>query len=122
MNFEQMSFQEAVSHVQTMGGVVRCLFFSIPIISGISIQRGKQNRPHEPLIFPRVVFWSWFMFLVLLVMYFFTGAWYGENGPPPQEMAARSTYEAMAFGLFNVAIWVGLYLSTNPRPQVMPNK
>lgn len=114
MSFDGMSFGEAVSYVQTVGAIISLLWLSIPFAAGVAIKRGKRNRPGTKLIFPRCVLWGWVIILFLLIAYFFSGAWYGENGPPPQTVAAKVTVQLIIFFATTMAIYVGLYATTQP--------
>ena len=107
--FENMSFGQAVSYVQAVGVIMNLMWLSIPIAAGMAISRGKRNRPGERLLFPRCVLWGWVLLLIAAIAYFFTGAWYGENGPPPQTVAAQVTVTFAVFAAITVAIYVGLY-------------
>jgi polyferredoxin len=110
-----MSFGEAVSYVQSVGAIINLLLLSVPIGAVLAIRRGKRNRPETRLVFPRLVLWGWVTLLVLAVAYFFTGAWYGENGPPPQTVAAQVTVTLLGVLLGVVAVHVGLYVTTQPK-------
>jgi len=113
--FEHLSFGEAVSLVQTVGILCDLLFLTLPLAAAMAIRRGKKNRPGTLLFFPRFVFWGWFVLLAAAIVYFFTGAWYGENGPPPQEAAAEAVVSFVCISLVVAAIYAGLYISTGPR-------
>jgi uncharacterized membrane protein len=110
--FEDMSFGQAVSYVQTVGVIMNLMLLSIPVAAVVAIRRGKRNRPGARLLFPRCVLWGWVLLLISAIAYFFTGAWYGENGPPPQTIAAQVTVTLVAFVAITVAIHVGLYRTT----------
>jgi hypothetical protein len=114
MSFEGMGFGEAVSYVRTVGAIIGLLWLSISIAAGVAIRRGKRNRPETRLLFPRCVLWGWVILLCLAIAYFFTGAWYGENGPPPQTAAAQVTVQFLVFLATTIAIYVGLYITTLP--------
>jgi hypothetical protein len=113
--FEQMSWGEAVSFVRTVGVLMNLLFLSIPIAAWFAIRRGRRNRPDARLLFPRVVFWGWFVLLAASVVYFISGAWYSESGPPPQTAAAQSALALACYTLVTVAIYIGLYKTTGPQ-------
>jgi len=115
MSFEWMSFGEAVSYVRTVGAIAWLLWLSIPIAAVVAIKRGKRNRPGTKLVFPRCVLWGWVFLLCLAIAYFFTGAWYGENGPPPQVVAAQATVSLLVVLAGVTAIYVGLYVTTQPK-------
>lgn len=114
--FESMSFGQAVSYVQTVGVIMNLMWLSIPIAAGVAISRGKRNRPGQRLLFPRCVLWGWVLLLISAIAYFFTGAWYGEGGPPPQTAAAQATVALVVFAAIVVAIYVGLYRTTEAGP------
>jgi hypothetical protein len=113
MGFETMSWGQAVSYVQAVGGVTLFVILSIPVGSFFAIRRGRRNRPGGKLFFARGVFWGWFALLGLAFIYFLTGAWYGENGPPPQVAAVHVTVELAVTVLVAGAIHYGLYVTTN---------
>jgi hypothetical protein len=119
--FEDMSFGQAVSYVQTVSVIMNLMWLSIPIAAGVAIRRGKRNRPGERLLFPRCVLWCWVLLLISVIAYFFTGAWYGENGPPPQTAATHITVTLVVLTTLTVAIYVGLYLTTQPMQENSPN-
>lgn len=119
--FQDMSFGEAVSYVQTVGVVMNLMWLSIPIAAVVAIHRGKRNRPGARLLFPRLVLWGWVLLLICAIAYFFTGAWYGENGPPPQTAAAQATVTLVVSAAIAVVIHVGLYLTTRPMRKVPPD-
>ena len=110
-----MSFGGADSYIQAVGVIIGLLLLSVPIGSAFAIGRGKRNRPGTRLVFPLLVLWGWVTLLVLAVAYFLTGAWYGENGPPPQTVAAQVTVTFFCVLLGVVAIHVGLYITTQPK-------
>ncbi|MBF8270251.1 MAG: hypothetical protein HW386_1960 [Gammaproteobacteria bacterium] len=112
-----MSFGEAVSYVRSVGVIIDLLLLSVPISAVLAIRRGKRNRPGTRLVFPRLVLWGWVTLLVLSVAYFFTGAWYGENGPPPQTVAAQVTVTLIGVLLGVVAVHMGLYVTTQPKQE-----
>lgn len=113
--FESMGFGEAVSYVQTVGALMNLLLLSIPVGAALAIRRGKRNRPGDRLVFARCVLWGWVLLLIGAIAYFFTGAWYGENGPPPQTVAAQVTVSFLLLAAVTVAIHVGLHVTTRPR-------
>lgn len=113
--FDQMEFGQAVTVVQNIGVVMNLMFLSLPVAATLAIRRGKRTRIGDRLLFPRFVFWGWFALLAAAIAYFFTGAWYGENGPPPQEAAAQATVALACFTLLVVAIYFGLYRTTSPK-------
>ena len=116
MGFEHMSFGAAVSYVQVIGLLIDLLILSVPISAVIAIARGKRNRPDAISIVPYLVLWGWLALLVLAVAYFFfTGAWYGENGPEPQVIAARITIYFILVLVVVVAVQAGLYRTTRAR-------
>lgn len=119
--FEDMSFGQAVSYVQTVGVIMNLMWLSIPIAAVVAIRRGKRNRPGARLFFPRSVLWGWVLLLISAIAYFFTGAWYGENGPPPQTAAAQVTVTFVVFTAITVSLHVGLYLTTQPMNVNPPN-
>lgn len=119
--FEDMSFGQAVSYVQTVGVIMNLMWLSIPIAGAVAIRRGKRNRPGAQLLFPRGVLWGWVLLMLAAIAYFFTGAWYGENGPPPQAAAAQVTVTLVVFTAITVAIHVGLYLTTQPVRETRPD-
>ena len=112
--FDEMGFGQAVAFVNTVGLLMDALFVSLPVSAAFAIRRGKRNRPHTTLLFPRLVFWGWFVLLGAAIAYFFSGAWYGENGPPPQEVAAQALMALMGFLVAVVAINIGLFKTTTP--------
>jgi len=112
MNFDSMSFGEAVSYVQTIGIFIDLLILSVPVGAVLAIRRGKRNRPASKLIFSRLIVWACFGFLVWLVLYYISGAWYGEDGLPPQTVAAQVTVTFLEVFVGTFAIHVGLYLTT----------
>jgi hypothetical protein len=118
---EDMSFGQAVSYVQTVGIIMNLMLLSIPIAAVVAIRRGKRNRPGARLFFPRCVLWGWVLLLISAIAYFFTGAWYGENGPTPQTVAAQVTVTLVVFVAITVATYVGLYLTTQPMQESPTN-
>ena len=114
--FEDMGFGQAVSYVRTAGGIMNLMWLSIPVAALLAIRRGKRNRPGAPLLFPRCVLWGWLLLLLFAIAYFFTGAWYGENGPPPQTVAAQVTVALILSAALSTAIFIGLYRTTQPLP------
>jgi hypothetical protein len=116
MGFEHMGFGEAVSYVQTVGVLIDLLLLSLPIAAAAAICVGKRNRPGAKLLFARFIFWGWFVLLGLAIAYFFTGAWYGENGPPPQTVAAQVTIALACLLVVVIVIYGGLYVTTRPAP------
>ena len=110
MGFAHMSFGAAVSYVQAVSLLIDLLILSVPVGAVIAIARGKRNRPNAMSIVPHLVLWGWLALLLLAVAYFFfTGAWYGENGPEPQVIAARITIYFILVLLGVVAVHAGLY-------------
>ena len=114
MNFDHMSFGEAVSYVRSVGLVINLLLLSVPIGAILAIGRGKRNRPEARPVFPYFVLWGWVILLILAVAYFFTGAWYGENGPPPQTVAAQVTVTLICVLVGVAAIHAALFVTTRP--------
>jgi hypothetical protein len=87
---------------------------SIPVGAFFALRRGRRNRPDEKLLFARAVFWGWFVLLGFAFLYFLTGAWYGENGPPPQVAAAQATVGLVVVATVAAAVHWGLYVTTGP--------
>ena len=119
--FEAMSFGQAVSYVQTVAVMMNLILLSIPIAAAVAIRRGKRNRPGARLFFPRCVLWGWVLLLISAIAYFFTGSWYGENGPPPQTVAAQVTATLAVLVAITAAIHVGLYRTTQPIQENPPD-
>jgi hypothetical protein len=115
MSFESMSFGEAVRFVNFVGLLINVLLLSVPVGAIYAIFRGRSNRPTARSLFPHVVLWGWVLLLIGAVVYIFTGAWYGEGGPPPQKAAAQTTLTALGVMVCVAAIHIGLYLTTRPR-------
>ncbi len=113
--FENMEFGQAVSAVQIIGVAMNLLFLSLLVAAVIAIRRGKRNRPGSRLLFPRLIFWGWFVLFAAVIAYFFSGAWYGEKGPPPQEVAEQAAVTLAFFAVIVVAIHAGLYRSLSQK-------
>ena len=113
--FQQMSWGEAVDYVRSIAIFINLLVLSIPLHAFIAILRGKRTRPGETLVFAHVVLWTWLALLVGAIVYFFTGLWYGENGPEPQVMAARITIDFLIALAATTAIHAGLYWTARPK-------
>lgn len=118
--FDSITWGEAVRYVQTVGQLSALLVLAIPIAALIALHRGRRHRPGEQLLFPRVVLWVWGLLLLGGIAYFLTGAWYGESGPPPQQVAVQATISLAVIALTTVAIAIGLYRSTQPRRDTSP--
>lgn len=113
--FEKMEFGQAVSVVQIIGVAMNLLFLSLLVGATIAIRRGKRNRPGNRLLFPRIIILGWFALLVAGIAYLLSGAWYGEKGPTPQEVAEQAAVTLACFAVVVVAIHVGLYWSVSQK-------
>lgn len=118
--FEQMSWGQAVDYVRSIGLLTNLLVLSVPLFAVITIIRGKRTRPGETMVFAHVVLWTCAALLVAAIAYFFTGRWYGENGPPPQVTAYYATLHFGVTVLVVAAIHWGLHRSSRPRPPGLP--
>jgi len=112
MFFDNMSFGGAVAYVQFVSACTTLLWLLLPVAAIISIKRRRRNRPGETLLFPGLVLAAWVVMLCWVVWYFFTGAWYGENGPPPQAVALKATFPLLVV----IALHVALILTARERP------
>ena len=97
-----MSFDAAVSLDQLLGTLVTLLWLLLPITGLVSIRRRRRNRPGSSCWFAYLTLVVWGMSLIACVALFASGRWYGENGPPPQQVVIPT--------VVLLAIIVGIYL------------
>jgi hypothetical protein len=86
-----MSFESAVTIAQITGVVGSILWLSVPVTVVISIVRRRRYRPGSSNWLAYSVLGVWILTVVLCVMTFVSGGWYGENGPPPLTAAIEAT-------------------------------
>jgi hypothetical protein len=59
---------------------INLLILALPVAAVISIRRRKRNRPGTTGIFQYLVLAGWVVFILLVIKWFLSGSWYGENG------------------------------------------
>jgi hypothetical protein len=86
-----MSFESEVTIAQIIGVLGSILWLGVPVTVVASILRCRRYRPGSTNWLAYSVLGVWILTVVLCVITFVSGAWYGENGPPPLIAAIEAT-------------------------------
>jgi hypothetical protein len=104
-----MPFDVAVILTETLGTLVSVFWLALPIGAVVSIRRRRRNRPGANCWFGYVTIGAWVLSLIGFVVVFASGRWYGENGPPPQQVALKAgALLVILAGIHLLLITVGL--------------
>jgi len=85
-----MSFGAAVSLAQLLGALIPLLWLLLPVAAVVSVRRRWRNRPGASCWFAYLTIVVWGVSLIACIVLFTSGRWYGENGPPPQQVVIQA--------------------------------